>query len=437
MAVTVPKAMWKQFFRVQVESAFGAGGGSADWNIGGNGGGATGWRDVPVVPGSVRINPKEAQIFAQYAAGKRAMNQQAPVPGAYSVEGSFEMPVYLELIDPFLEAVLGADSRTPTAGSATQASTAFASLATLSAQPDGTEQLKFVIASSTAASTAAINIIQNAVTVETITIGTSASSVDGDYYSKGAYDGTTNAITFSVDGTVTSGMVTVSGIDLNTNVFTPTTTSPSLKIEEAGQPRSASNSGFYTGAVIPTLQFVFDRTALDGLLMATATLQSQFVADTTAGTFPNDPANYYHPLGNWTATMLHDGASYERLVGADFTINGGNQLFAIASGAQNPSGVNYSGQEVTGTFNIIPEDATEWNKYVGQTVTDVHLLFTSPNNIVDSTKWSLLFEFSELYIEDYQENVANGMFGAALQFRTTDDASDGIVKVTTVSRMPL
>lgn len=435
MAVTVPKAMWEQFYRIQVESAFGAGGGTADWNIGGNGGGATGWRDAPVIPGSVNINPKEVPIFAQYAAGKRAINQQAPVPGAYSVEGSFEMPVYIELIDPFLEAVLGADSRTPTAGTAALASTLYASVATLDTQPDGTEVLKFVVASSTAASAAVIDIIQNAVTVEQINIGTSGTSVDGDYYSKGAYDGSVNAITFSVAGTVTAGTVVISGVDSNSVVHSATTTSPSLTIEEAGQPRSATSSGFYNGVVIPTLSFTFDRTALDGLLMATATMEAQFVADATAGTYANDPKQFYHPLGGWTASITIDGVAYERLSGADFEIDGGNHLFAIASGAQNPSGANYGGQQVTGTLNIIPEDATDWNKYVGQTVNDVHLTFTSPNNIVDSTPWTMLFEFSELYFEDYQENVTNDMFGAAIAFRTTDDASDGIVKVTSVSRM--
>lgn len=437
MAVTVPKEFWKQFYRIQIESSFGAGGGTADWNIGGNGGGATGWRDIPVIPGSVNINPKEAQIKPTYAAGKRAMNQQAPVPGAYSVDGSFEMPVYPELIDPFLEAVLGSDSRTPTAGAAALASTLFASVATLDTQPDGTEQLKFVIASSTASSSATIDIIQNAVTVETITIGTSASSVDGDYYSKGAYDGSVNAITFTVGGTVTSGTVVISGIDSNSNVFTLGNTNPSLKVEEAGQPRSASNSGYYTGVVIPTLQFNFDRTALDGLLMSTATLEAQFVADAAAGTYGNDPKLYYHPLGGWTASITKDGSAVEKLQSADFTIAGNSHLFPVASGAQNPSGATYGAAEVTGTLNIIPEDATEWNEYVGQTVQDVHLLFTSPNNIVDSTKWTILFEFSELYIEDYQENVVNDMFGAALQFHTTDDASDGIVKATIVSRMPV
>lgn len=438
MAVTVPKQFWQQFFRLQAESSFGAGGGTADWNIGGNGGGTTGWRDLAVIPGTIRMTPTEAQIFAQYAAGKRAMNQQAPVPGAYAVEGAFEMPLFIELIDPFLYGVLGNVARTPTAGSAAKSSVAFASLATLDTQPDGTEQLKFVIASSSAASAAAINIIQSGATQETITIGTSASSVDGTYYSKGAYDGSVNAITFTVAGTVTDGMVVVSGVDKVSSVFTLTTSNPSFKLEEAGRPRSASNSGYYTGLVIPSLQFIYDRIALDGLTMVTANVMAQFVADASAGTFGNDPKNYYHPLASWTASLTLGGASYLKATGADFTIAGNTMLFPVSSGNQNPSGKTHGAAEMTGTITIIPEDATEWGYYVGQTVSDIHLTFTSPNNIVDSTPWSILFEFSELYLETYTEgDGGDGKVNAALGFRTTDDASDGIVKVTTISRMPV
>lgn len=435
MAVTVPKQFWQQFFRMQKESAFGAGGGTLDWNIGGNGGGETGWRDVPVIPGSIRINPTEAQIYAQYAAGKRAMNQQAPIPGAYEVSGSFEMPLFIELIDPFILACLGSDSRIETAGSAALASEAFATVATLDTQPDGTEQFKFVMASSTAASAAAFNILVDAVIVETITIGTSASSVDGDYYSKGAYNST---VTFTIEGTVTGGMVVVSGVDYVTTTFTLGTTNPTYKIEEAGQPRSASNSGFYTGVVVPTLQFAYDRTALDGFVTVTAAMLSQFVTDATAGTFANDPANYYHPLGGWTASLLLGGSPYEKVQAADYTIGGNAALFPISSGNQDASGATFAPSEMTGSITILPEDATEWGIYVGQTVSDIHLIFTSPNSIVDSTKWSILFEWTKLHLETYVEGTgADGLINAAMGFRTTEDASDGIVKITTVSRMPV
>lgn len=439
MTAPVPLPIWKQFFRVAPESAFNTNTATADWNIGGNGGGATGWRDMAVIPGAVRMTPNVNNVFQEYASGKRAMNQQAPVEGPYSVEGSFEMPLYLELIDPFLYALMGTQTITPTAGSAALASSLWGSWSgqALDTQSNGTEQFKFVVTGSSAATSASVALIQSAATLETITIGTNASAVDGTYYTKGAYDGTSAAITLTTSGTV-DGNAVVSGVDLNTNVYTLSTSAPqTLKIEQAGQPMSASNSMFYNGVVIPSMTFAFDRTASDGMVTVTAPFMSRFPAATTAGTYANDAKTYYHPLQGWTASLTKDGAAFDKVVSCTFTITTNNALFVTSDGTQQPGGAYSGGAMVEGTLTILPEDATEWNLFTAQTVGDYHLVFTSPNNIVDSTPWTLTFEFSELYVANYVENVQDSLFGADITFRTTDDASDGIAKITNVCRMPV
>jgi hypothetical protein len=437
MTAPVPKHLWNQFFRAQFEATFGGTVGTAGWNIGGNGGGATGFRDLAVLPNSVRITPTEMQNFLENAAGKRALNQQAPVAGQYETTGSFEMPFVPELIYPIFRSVMGGVANVETAGAAALASTAFASVATLDTQPNGTEVLKFVIASSTAASAAAINIIQSAVTVETITIGTSATSVDGDYYSKGAYDGTSNAITFSVDGTVTAGTVVISGVDYVTNTFTMATTNPTMKIEEAGQPKSASNSGYYAGTAFKDFELSFDKTALDGLVMVTTNFSSKFFAAATATTYDNDVATYYHPFSGWTVTLTKGGSAFDKVQTLALTVDGGTEHFRVASGDQDVAGLSYGPQQVTLALSILPEDATEWNAFVGQTVGDYHIILTSPNNIVDSTKWTTTIELTKAYIETYAEATSNQEFSADVAMRTIEDSSDGIIKITHVSRMPV
>lgn len=437
MTAPVPKALWKQFFIAQFEATYAGVVGTADWNIGGNGGGANGFRDLAVVPNSVRINPIETQVFLENAAGKRALNQQAPVPGGYAIDGAFEMPFVPELIYPIFRAVMGGVANVETAGSAALASTVFASVATLDTQPDGTELLKFVIASSTAAAAATIDIIQSAVTVETINIGTNASSVDGDYYSKGAYDGSTNAITFTIGGTVTAGTVVISGVDLVTNTFTMANTVPSMKLEEAGQPKSASNSSFYTGAAFKDFELTFDKTALDGLIMVTSNFASKFPTSATATTYSNDVATFYHPFAGWNVTLTKGGAAFDKLQQLTLNVDGGTELFMVASGDQDPAGIMFGPQQVTPTFTILPEDATEWDAFVGQTVADFHIVLTSPNDIVDSTKWTTTFEFTKTYIETYAENSVDTQFGAEMAMRTIEDSSDGIIKITHVSRMPV
>jgi len=439
MATTVPIPSWKLFYRVAPETAYSTNAVTAEWNIGGNGGGAKGYRDCALNPDQTPIVFANNQVFQQYAAGKRPMNQQAPVEGAYTVEHSLEMPMYLELVDPFLHALMGSTARTPTAGAAALSSTAFASVATLDTQSDGTEVFKFVVASSTAASSAVINIIQSAATVETITIGTNASSVDGDYYSKGAYDGTSDAITFTIGGTITSGMVVVSGVDSNSNVHTlGTSAPPTLQIEEGGRPGSGSSSFFYAGCVVPSMTFSFDRTAADGMVAVSADIASEYPSVSTATTYSNDAKTYYHPLQGWTASITKAGAAFSKLQGASITIANANTLFAVSSGNQQPSGAFAGGAEVTGTLTVLAEDNTEFTAFDAQTVGDYEITFTSPQSIVDSTKWSLLFEFSETYFETLATTQGgDGLLATELAIRTTDDASDGIVKITSVNRMPV
>jgi hypothetical protein len=246
-----------------------------------------------------------------------------------------------------------------------------------------------------------------------------------------------NAITFSVDGTVTAGQVVVSGVDYVTNTFTMSTSNPSMKIEEAGQPKSGSNSSFYTGALFKELTLAFDRTALDGLLTATPTFNSKFPTFATAGTYGNDAALYYHPLGGWTASLTKDGSAFDKVQTASLVIDGGTVPFVVASGDQDPAGASYADQQFSGTFTILPEDGTEWNDFVGQTEADYTLVFTSPSYIVDTTPWLITIEMTALYLETYVENAQEGMFGADLGIRTIDEATDGIIKITTRTRMPV
>jgi len=397
--------------------------------------------DLPVTRESDGLQPKTTIMYPSTAAGNRAMNSALPIAGAYPSElGSLEFAVYPELIDRIFRAVFGSVSRTPTAGSAALASTAFGSVATLDTQPDGTEQLKFTIASSTAASSAAINIIQDSVTVETITIGSNAGTVDGDYYSKGGYDGTTNAITFSVDGTVTDGMVVVSGIDKNTNVFTAGDTNPSLVIEQAARPEAdlgSSYSEYFPGLVIPTLQLAYDRSAPDSMLMATATIMGLTPVRAAAGTYANDAAKYYRPIAGWTGALTLDSASWAEVVAANITIQPNTELYATSSGAQDPTGKIEGYFEVFGTLTILPEDETQWDAYRAQTVQDVELTFTTPFYIVDITGYSIKFEFTQFTIEDYTRNSQSMAQGAEIAFRTVYDSSDGPIKATAVSRMPV
>lgn len=432
---------WQRFWRIrQVAAINTAVTGGAEWNIGGNGGGAAGWLDLPVSKDQDGFQPQKTLIYPTPAAGVRSMNTADPIAGAHAAElGTLEMPVWPELIDRILWAVTGGVSRLETAGSAALASTAFASVATLDTQPNGTEQLKFVIASSTAASAAKINIIQSTVIQETIEIGTNAGTVNGTYYSKGAYNGSVNAITFSIEGTVTGGMVTVSGVDYVTSEFAQDDDTPWLQIEQAGRVEAGTgDSEYFPGVVIPSVQFSYDRSAVDGLLLASFPVLGLPATHETAGTYQNDTAKYYKPFAGWNAAITIDGSSYAEVVSANFTIQTNNELHATSSGTQAPTGKVEGEIEVFGELVILPADDARYLDHLAATPRALGIDFNTPHYVVDTTTYRLLFEISRCFIGNYNRGRQNMAQAATLQFRGVYNATDaGAALITKRDRMPV
>lgn len=429
-------------YRISTEASADAAspGAKAEWTIGGNGGGANGWMDYPVSKDTDGLQFKIPPIYPTPMSGTRAMNTADPIAGAYSPElGSLPSAVWPEFIDRLLYATMGGVARVETAGAAALASTAFASVATLDTQPNGTEQLKFVIASSTAAASAAINIIQSAVIQETITIGTNAGTVNGTYYSKGAYNGSVNAITFSIAGSVTNGMVTVSGVDKVTSTFTWGATSPTLAIEQAGRQEAGSgNSEFFTGVIVPTLAFNYDRSAADGLLLCDATFHGMNMTAATKTTYQNDTAKYTRPFAGWTGAVTIDGAATAEVVSGSWTLQSNNSLYAVSSGTQKSTGQIPGEYEVFGELVVLPADGTRWTDYTAATNRILVLNFQTPFYVVDTTKYQLQFTFTRIFVQDYTRNRQNQAQGATIAFRGVYNATDaGACKVVKVDRMPV
>lgn len=433
---------WLNYWRVRREAAFNSAiVNSPDWNVSTD---SLGWHNLPPMD-SDGLNAEQAVIFPSGQSGQRSLYNAIPVAGAYETAlGTLEMPVYPELIDPFLYNIFGQVTRTETAGTAALASTAFASVATLDTQPNGTEMLKFTISSSAAASSAVINVIQDSATVESITIPDSGSSVDGDYYTKGGYDGSTNAITFTVSGSVTGGNVVIAGVDYVTNVFTPVTTNtvPTLQIEQGGRPEAGSgNSEFFNGVVVSTSTLSYDRLVTDGLLAWSGNLMGRFPGSgATAGTYNDDASDYYRPIAGWTGTVSIGGDSGEcdRIVSATININPNNDLLPASCGTRQPSEAISGQMEVTGSLVIRPEDETYWNAFVNNTVQDLELDFVTPFYVVDTTGYQFKIDISSAYIDQYTRSRQGQAQTATLNFRAIyNDGDSGAVRITTRCRMPV
>ena len=74
-------SVWSRFFRYRSESAWNAAtpAGGADWALGGIGGGANGWFELPVIKDSDGLQPKSTIIYPSTMAGSRAMNAATSV----------------------------------------------------------------------------------------------------------------------------------------------------------------------------------------------------------------------------------------------------------------------------------------------------------------------------------------------------------------------
>ena len=435
---------WRQFIRVREEASYNAATPQTanDWNIKA---GAQGWIDAIDQLDGTGLQSSTPLIFPSGKAGRRFMNNASPIAGAQETQlGTLNMTVYPELIIPWLRASLGTKTITETAGTAALSSTAFASVATLDTQPDSLEVLRFTIASSTAASAAAINIIQNAVTVETITIGTSASSVNGAYYSKGAYNGSVDAITFSVSGTVTSGTVVVDGIKYaSTNLKFTSSAAASLVIEQAGRVEEGSaNSEFFPGCKVPQLAFAYDRRQVDSLLICTATVAGLKPTVATSTTFGNDFAAGstagYLPFAGWTGKVQIDDSDFCEVVAANFSINSNDEFYSASCGTNSPTGVTEGMAEFFGTLTIIPSGTTRWDDYQTATSRKFELEFLTPHYVNGTTPYQFKITSNNAYTQTYTRGSEGAAQSAEIAIRGVFNTTDsGPCQVDVRSRLPV
>jgi hypothetical protein len=439
---------WKRYYRISIEENPDDASPEAkgEWNIGGNLGGAYGWMDYPVSKDTDGLQFKIPPIYPTPMAGNPAMNTADPIAGAYSAElGSLPSAVWPEFIDRPLYVAMGGQAKVETAGSAALAATAFATLVSgavaLDTQSNGTEMLKFTVAGADDATAAVLQIKRGTTVLETITIGTKATSPNGVYYSKGAYNGTGSGNALSILATGAMGgtpTVAVAGVDYVTTTFSWASSRKTLAIEQGGRQEAGSgNSEYFTGCILPTLAFNYDRAAADGLLLADATLQGMNRTAATAKTYQNDTAAYYRPFAAWAGAASIDGAASTEIVAASFTLQNNDSLYAVSSGLQKSSGKIPGEYEVFGELTVLPADETRWNDYINSVNRILVLDFKTPFYVVDTTPYQLQFTFSRVFLGDYNRNRQNMAQGAGLPFRAVYNATDvGACKVVKVDRMP-
>jgi len=399
-----------------------------------------GWCDVPADRDTTPLKFGETSIFPAVACGGRSLNVADPVAGLTNTElGGFAMAYYPELMHPWNDMMFGTTNKTstPTAGVAARASEALTGLAALDTQPDTDEVLVFTVGSSVTTSGVIISIIQSGVTVETITIpDETGGDADGAYYSKGGYDGTPNALTFSVAGTAVSALVVVSGVKYWTTEWKMSPTTPVGVIEQGGRVEvDSTDSQYATGAVVSGATLEYDRTAADGLLMFNPTILGNYVSATKTSGCDGDAANFYRPMAGWNGLVSIDAVTNLEVQTCSIAINPTDEMVQVSSGSQSPSAKTEGYFEAVASITLVPADKTRFDASQAQTAENWALVFSSPYMVNASQAWVLTVDMSNAFYEEYTPATSGMVQSADITLRGVYDATDGgSIKFTQIDR---
>lgn len=394
------------------------------------------YEDLPVIRESEGLQPKQAVIYPETAAGKRAMNTASPIAGADEPElGSLEHVFYPDLMLPILKGVFGSQVATPTAGTAALAATVFNGMSAqaLDTEPTSTERLVFTIASSTDATGATIQIFENAILVETITIADSVSSVDGSFNSLGSYSA---PVTITTTGTITAGTLAIAGVASTSYVFNVTDTLVSFAIEQQARPEASpdTNSEFFPGCVFPSIEINFDRSDTAGILAITTEVSGLFPTVAVSTVFDDAASIFFKPFAAWHATIQIDDVDFCDVESATITLTPNTNLYAVACGSKKPDQARLGFFEVTGTLTVIPSDDARWLQYLNVAESKLNIIFTSTELVTAATPYSMDIEVPQFSLEDYSRAAGNELNMAELAFRGVYDAgASGSANVTVVA----
>lgn len=392
--------------------------------------------DLPVVQSSPGLTFNRTVISPLVAAGNRATNQGTPIAGADSAElGTLDMIFYPELMKDIFEGLFGVRTPTDTAGTAALASQLFNGISAdaLDVEPTDAEVLEFTIASSTSSAAPSIQVFSGGVLVETVVLPTSASSIDGSFRTIGGH---VAPITITTVGTITAGTLVVSGVAYQTNVFQISDTIVnSYAIEQAKRPESTviNDSMFFPGCIIESVELAFDRSADDGLLTVTVTIQG-LEPQSTVSTAPDQSvALFSMPFASWMAKLQLNDVDWCEVQSMTLTIAANNGLYAVACGTQQPDIPRTGFFEVTGSIVAIPDDSARYLDYINVTESKLNLIFETSAFVNGAQVWSLDLEMDKEYIDTYSNATDDQLNTADIEIRARA-GSVAVLEATMISR---
>lgn len=388
------------------------------------------WFDI-TTDGLPDMDDRQATIFPQGQAGKRAMNNRAPVVGRKWSDGSFNFEVTSDFFPVIAYAGMGSLS------SNMVPSTQFELLAdepiaadtsnslVLTEQPsDGGAILRFWVDTTSAGGWISVSGIDSH--------GNGASEVisfgsGGSFWTRTSFSaiGASSIQVYSGN----TANITVQGVKYYEHIVSVNETSnPSMSIERHGDPTAGatSRSRMYTGMVVQDFSLNTPAEARDGLVTGAVTLEGNPTATCLATSLNSVSAVDVWP--SWTLSFTREGTAYDQVVNFSMDYTAGNRNYRSATGSQNPQGAVYLGQELTGSIDILLSDETEYNRWQGASSNNLVAKWNSPWKLTSTENQLIYASMTQLYFEDLSKNDADGLLQLTGDFRTINDANNGLLK---------
>lgn len=394
---------------------------------------------IPITPtGMPSLMNQEETIFPQGRAGNRAVNNRAPVRGRAWSDGSYDFDVTDDSLIALLYGVLGSVSAVGTKSTDYELAEGLALangtstvLDLVNYPSDGGAILRFCVHATSGAGWIEVKGVDPEGTGISEIISFNSA---GSFYTRNSFSAVgTSSITVYSDNT---GDVDVQGFKFWEYTITPNGSSnPTFSIERLGDPTAGatSKSFMHTAMVVQNVTLNNPAAQRDGLFTGSVTWEGAPTATCNATSLTSVSPVLVYPA--WTQAINRDGVSWHRVTNFSLTIDGGNRNYRAAAGVQNPQGVFFGSQEVTGSMDILLNNEEEYARWKGASNQVIYTKWQTPYKLTSSDYQQLECSMNDLYLENPSFSEDEDAWSMSTDFRTINGA-EGLITFKFKSNVP-
>ena len=406
---------------------------NGDWFQGGR------WIDI-VTDGLPDLADRQATIWPTGHAGRRAMNNRAPVVGRKWSDGTFDFAMTSDFLGALLYGLMGSASANSVA------STDFDLLNDEPVAAETEEQL--VLATQPSDGGALLRIwvsgtsVGGSISIQGIDAHGNGASETLNWASAGSLYTRTSFSSIAPSGITVHSFndaeITIQGHQYYDYVFTLNNTSaPTLSIERHGDPTAGATSiaRIHTGMVTQSLTINTPAAQRDGLVTGSVQFEGNPTATSTATSLNDTSAVGVWP--SWGMKITRDNENYYKLTDFSMTVNTGARNYRSAAGVQNPQGAFWGGFEATAGIQLLVDDENEFLRWQGASRQQYRGVWTSPWRLTSSQYQEMTASMLSAYFEgDLSPTEDEQAWSLGGTVRMANDGESGVISFGLKSNVP-